>query len=29
MLGKTIHVLLQAGRFAVAIFQVDPVYRLR
>lgn len=29
MLGKTIHVLLRVGRFAVAIFQADPVYRLR
>jgi hypothetical protein len=29
MLGKTIHVLLQLGRFALAIFQLDPVYRLR
>jgi len=29
MHGKILHVLLQAGRFAVAIFQVDPVYRIR
>jgi hypothetical protein len=29
MLGKTIHVLLQVGRFVLAIFQLDPVYRLR
>jgi hypothetical protein len=29
MLRKVIHVLLEIGRFAVAIFQVEPVYRLR
>jgi hypothetical protein len=29
MLHKMIHLLLEVGHFVVAIFQVEPVYRLR
>lgn len=29
MLRKMVHLLLEIGRFVVAIFQVEPVYRLR